>query len=159
MLINRLTNYLLKSGSTIRMTYFTLFFISIYFIIANIETAQHQTNDIDKEHYKINTGNVVREIANLFEKYNITNKCKKIICQNKELKDKTIYHKLDSKNNKIHFLNIKCNGLSCYDFLRELENINLVFILQAKSFNIELLEKETLEWKNDMLITFEIDNL
>ncbi|RDU65699.1 hypothetical protein CQA53_05930 [Helicobacter didelphidarum] len=156
-IFNILTQYLLKKSLLERVIFLGIFLCIIYIITDNLK---HEREIIVKQ-YVGNIGEIHKDIFNLTEKYEIQNRCARLFCAYEEFFQNTndqgyvrnsynniiqtnLHHKnieskkLDSINK--YYMYVSCIGIACYEFIRELENLPLVFITEIHGFNVEILD-------------------
>ncbi len=147
--INRISFFLLNKGSSFRLGSLCVFIIVMSVLLNIFEPLEYIPIQRDKN----DLAQLQNDIYTLMNKYEIKNLCQRVICTKS---DRDKIKSINGYNSAGYIIFAKCNGISCYEFVREIENIAPIFIKEVISSNIEMIDNDSLEWIEDILINFEI---
>ncbi len=146
-LLHALVLYLLQKSVFERIVLFSILTACCFIILSYVE---HDEWVVVKRK-QVGIATIQNDIAILFEDYNIQSKCTKIICTNKEVKQKHIQTKLPYTQH-YYTLFFTCNGLLCYEFIRSLEALPTLFIHEVSSSNATIMQNSPTQPKTTYAI-------
>ncbi|MWV62893.1 hypothetical protein DCO58_01755 [Helicobacter saguini] len=156
---NTLTLYILKKSPFERIVIFCVFALTIYVLCAILWSESQRERDISSIHFAGLDSNIeLNKIATLAKKYDIKTKCLRLFCDDNEIDSKFKgwaksadfrTGSIESSDTKIKsitkFMHFSCHSLKCFEFVREMESLPLVFIDEITGFNVLLLHVRDFE--------------
>lgn len=138
--------------------------LCLFCAIALLQYIELESDESSAVRAHLDSTQMQKDILNLAKKYNIESKCLRIFCAKEEFyafydsfKGKgfkgfvresimesgsiTESSGVNASSNvpkKLYYMHFSCDSVLCFEFLREIENLALVFIDEAHGFNVEI---------------------
>lgn len=158
--LHTLTLYFVGKSMLLRALYLMLFLTFYFFALSYFDFEEW----IGAQYKQVDAATTQSEILRLFETYNMKSKCAKVFCTHNELQERgLLQHAAQQEMQNVakqpiaqhtrhtYTLLFTCEGMACYEFLRALEVLPLVFVEKAASSNVTFLQEKATQEHASML--------
>lgn len=172
---NSLTLYLLAKSRFERVVILLIFFLALYVMCAFLWRQAAFGGEFSAQYKNIDSNVELGKIAAMAKKYDIKSKCLRLFCDDGEIDSKfkgfstadlKSENTQDSKGENIEsssdfvtkFMHFSCNSLKCFEFVREMESLPLVFITEINGFDVLLLHVRDEESSTDSIESAKVES-